>query len=78
MIGILKKLFQKKPKQTTFIYCEKCGNELCSTGSLVSDTYDEKGDNHVLYKCSKCGHKCDYNFDIAPIPIKWSEIRSGA
>lgn len=70
----LSRIGSYKIKQTTFIYCEKCGFELVSSDSLVSDTYDDKGDNHVLYKCKQCSHECDYNFDIAPIPIKWSEI----
>ena len=68
--------FNKKPEQYTFIYCEKCDNELCSSDSFVSDTYDDEGNNHVLYRCSKCNHECDYNFDIAPVPIKWSELKS--
>lgn len=66
---------QIKRKQTLFIRCEKCGNELCASNSFVSDSYDKNGDNHVIYCCSNCGHKKDYNFDIAPIPIKWSELR---
>jgi len=74
MIGMLSGIFHAKSRQTTFIHCEKCGNELCSSGSFVSDTYDENCDNHVLYRCSRCGHECDYNFDIAPLPIKWSEL----
>jgi hypothetical protein len=64
---------KRKPKQSTFIYCG-CGNELCSSGSFISDTYDERGDNHVRYKCSTCGEETDYNFDIAPVPISWAEI----
>ena len=63
-------------KQTTFIKCEKCGNELCGSNSFVSDTYDENNDNHVLYKCSKCGYECDYNFDVFPIPVKWTDLNN--
>ncbi|MFW6219612.1 MAG: hypothetical protein ACOC33_02085 [bacterium] len=48
---------------------------LCSDGSFISDTYDEHGDNHVLYKCKKCGTESDFNFDIAPIPINWNDLR---
>lgn len=64
----------EEPEQITFIYC-KCGNEMCSDGSFISDTYDDNGDNHVLYKCKKCGKETDYNFDIAPVPISWEEIK---
>lgn len=67
--------FRKKPSQVTFIYCSKCGNEMCSDGSFISDTYDENDDNHVRYKCKKCGEKYDYNFDIAVVPISWDQLR---
>jgi transcription elongation factor Elf1 len=67
-------LFRREPIQHTFINCELCGYELVSSDSLLSDTYDENGNNHVVYKCKHCEHECDYNFDIAPVPIKWSEI----
>ena len=69
MINWLLKLWNK---QKTFIYCE-CGNEMCSDGSFISDTYDEN-DNHVKYKCQKCGMEYDYNFDITPVPIDWKII----
>lgn len=72
LLKILKKLLKSKKPQVTFIYCT-CGNELCSS-SFVSDSYDERGDNHVLYKCSKCGKKSDFNFDIAPVPINWADL----
>jgi len=65
---------EKKKKQYTFIRCNKCGNEMCSDESFVSDTTDEKGDSHVKYKCQQCGKEHDYNFDIAPIPINWEDI----
>jgi hypothetical protein len=75
MIKWIKSFFHKKDKeQMTFVYC-KCGNEMCSDNSFVSDTYDEKGDNHVKYKCEKCGCESDFNFDIAPCPISWEELR---
>lgn len=63
-----------KIEQKTFIYCV-CGNELCSDGSFISDSYDENDDNHVLYKCKKCGTESDFNFDIAPCPINWKELQ---
>ena len=57
-----------KQEQHTFVYCS-CGNEMCSDGSFVSDTYEEDG-NHVRYKCAVCKEESDWNFDIAPVPIK--------
>lgn len=62
-------------KQNTFIYCT-CGNEMCSDSSFVSDTYDVNCDNHVKYKCEKCGDNHDYNFDIAPVPLNWNSLKS--
>lgn len=50
--------------QRTFVWCS-CGNELCSSESLVSDTW-EYG---VHYKCSSCGENQWYNFD-APVPYR--------
>ena len=46
-----------KKEQTTFIYC-KCGNEMCSDNSFISDTYDDNNNNHVKYKCEKCDGRC--------------------
>jgi transcription elongation factor Elf1 len=68
--------FFKSPStpQTTFINCRQCNNELCSSDSFISDTYDDNNDNHVLYKCSNCGLDADYNFDIAPVPINWLDL----
>lgn len=54
-------------KQTTFCWCE-CGNELCSSDSLVKDT------DFVYYKCSNCGIESKWNFD-APCPIKLSTYK---
>ena len=74
ILGFLKNVFGiNKRVQTTYIYC-KCGNEMCSDGSFISDTIDQDGENHVRYKCRKCGLKADYNFDIAPVPINWDEL----
>lgn len=73
ILGSIKHYFTRTDK-CTLIWC-KCGNELCSSDSFVSDTYDEKDENHVIYICTKCGRKHDYNFDIAPIPLSWREIR---
>ena len=71
VIDLLKPLFAYKPrqpKQTTFCYCS-CGNELCSSGSFVSDTYDERGRNDVHYRCSQCGREHHFDFD-APVPLR--------
>ena len=67
---------QKGGAQTTWVYCPKCKSDLCSTDSFISDTYDIHGDNHVLYKCTNCGTKSDWNFDVAPVPISW-EVLNG-
>lgn len=75
IIQWLKNLWKLKVVQRTFIYCD-CGNELIDSKSFVSDTYDENDNNHVIYKCSQCGLEHDYNFDIAPVPINWLELRS--
>lgn len=63
-----------RPKPRTSIKCERCDNELCSSDSFISDNYDEDGNNHVIYRCARCGLECDYTFDAAPVPIKWSEL----
>lgn len=73
IIQWLKNLWKHEPIQRTFVYCD-CGNELIASKSFVSDTYDENGDNHVLYKCTQCGREHDWNFDIAPVPINWLKL----
>lgn len=52
-------------KQTLFLKCRKCGNELISSGSFVSD--DEYG---VKYKCTDCSTESVWNFDLFPIPVE--------
>lgn len=74
MFGLFKKKTTPK-KQSTLVYCD-CGNELVSSNSFVSDELDENGDNHVKYKCTKCGLESDFNFDIAPVPINWKTLKS--
>lgn len=64
---------KKEPTQRTFLYCG-CGNELISSKSFISDT-GEGSENHVLFKCKKCGKDLDFNFDIALVPIKWEDLR---
>ena len=55
----------KKPKQTFFLYCPRCDNELCSSKSFVSDT--EEG---VKYQCSACDLVSLWNFDLIPGAIR--------
>ena len=52
-------------KQTFFLYCPKCNNELCSSNSFISDTEDG-----VNYVCSKCGHASSWNFDMGPFALE--------
>jgi hypothetical protein len=54
-----------------FLYCD-CGNELMASNSFVSDSYDKDWNNHVLFKCSKCGKELDFDFDV-PVPLRWAE-----
>lgn len=58
------KLFKKKRKQSTFIYCMECKNELVSNDSFISDD-----DGIVTYKCSKCGRVGRYDFIHYPVPL---------
>ena len=60
ILANLKRMFGKK--QTTFIYCPNCNNELIRNGNLIKDT------DLVYYKCSKCGVNSKWLFD-APTPI---------
>lgn len=57
-------LFKKKKRQTTFIYCMKCNNELVSSDSFVKD---ENG--IVTYKCDRCGNVAQYDFIHYPVPL---------
>ena len=62
---MFKNLFKKlkKPKQTCFVYCPKCKNELISSGSFVEDN-----DGIVKYKCSGCGNGSFFVFIHYPVP----------
>lgn len=53
---------KKKNKQTTFVYCPNCDNELISSDSFVKD------EDFVYYKCSECDIESIWDFD-APAPI---------
>ena len=60
-----------KRKQTTFIYCPKCNNELIKNGNFIKDT------DLVYYKCSKCRKESKWDFD-APTPILIEEEKNNA
>jgi len=64
LIESIKRFFVPKSKQTTFVYCPTCRNEL--TGERSSYVYDEN--YHVLYKCFDCGTFSLWDFD-APVPL---------
>lgn len=59
----------RQEEQLLYLYC-RCGEELITSGSFISDTYEEDG-NHVRYVCTACGAHSDYDFDH-PIPIRRS------
>lgn len=61
ILANLERMFGKK-KQTTFIYCPNCNNELIKNGNLIADT------DLVYYQCSRCGTYSKWLFD-APTPI---------
>lgn len=60
-----------KREQTTFCYCENCGNELVASGSFFEDT------DLVRYVCSRCGLLTEWLFD-APVPLLISSFRPTA
>ena len=53
----------KKRKQTCFVYCPRCKNELVSSNSFVEDK-----DGIVKYKCDKCGNVSFWDFAYYPVP----------
>lgn len=66
MIGIFDLVdgtVRKKPKQTCFVYCPRCRNELVSSNSFVEDK-----DGIVKYKCDKCGNISFFDFIHYPVP----------
>ena len=50
-------------KQTCFVYCPRCHNELVSSESFVEDH-----DGIVEYKCDKCGEVSFWDFAHYPVP----------
>lgn len=68
-IRCLKKAWEHR-NQTTWAFCPKCGQDLCSTDSFVSDVGDGSK-NIVTYVCSRCKTESLWNFDcIAPLLIE--------
>ena len=55
----------RKPKQTCFIYCPNCENELISSDSFIEDR-----DGLVKYRCTKCGRVSFWDFIHYPAPIR--------
>jgi hypothetical protein len=68
LLGTIRAQLFGKPKEFNSVYCS-CGNDLVTDGSFVSDTIEPDG-NHVRYCCAKCGIESDWDFDIAPVPLK--------
>jgi transcription elongation factor Elf1 len=55
---------KRKPIQRTFCYCPNCDHEMIGDKlSFVEDT------DLVRFKCSKCGNKSEWNFDITPVAL---------
>lgn len=70
----IEKAKQKRDKDLSkytscLVYCD-CDNELTSSKSFISDE-GEQGNNVVTYKCSHCGQESKWNFDLAPVPLKY-------
>jgi len=63
----LKKIFKKRLKEYTFIFCS-CGNEMTSDSSFVGDDHDENGNDYVKFKCEQCGKES--NVALAPIDLE--------
>lgn len=54
---------RRKPKQTCFVYCPMCQNELVSSDSFVEDK-----DGIIKYKCDNCGNVSFWDFAHYPVP----------
>ena len=74
VIGILLAIFiiqtvyvyikaRRPPKQTCFVYCPNCHNELVSSNSFVEDH-----DGIVEYKRDMCGWVSFWDFAHYPVP----------
>lgn len=68
MFKFLKKLFTKTRFEKVIAscgcvcYCPKCKD-------ILNDQADCTDTDLVRYTCNTCGHKSNWNFDIAPLPI---------
>jgi len=64
--------FKRKKKQTTYLFCPQCDNELVSSNSYR--TQIEKPNTCIwVFECSKCNHKSYWRPDIAPVVILCNE-----
>lgn len=71
MIKFIKRIFNSwKYKQTCFIYCHKCGNELIASNSWQF-TLD---DGTEYYQCTHCGEESIWDFDLFPCPVRRIEL----
>lgn len=70
MLKFLRSLFTWTPKQYTFCYCPKCGNELCGSRDYLDKTsyVDHFSDNTVHYICVMCENESRWDLDT-PFPI---------
>lgn len=60
--------FKKKTKQTLWVFCPGCKNDLCSNGSFKKDT------DYVYYKCTVCQRESKWDFDtFGPMPVEVDE-----
>ena len=41
ILALFKQAIKTQKSQSTFIYCENCNNELYSSNSFISDSYDQ-------------------------------------
>lgn len=64
-MGFIKRIINKfkTRKQTCFVYCPMCRNELISSNSFVQDI-----DGIVKYKCDICGNISFWDFIHYPVP----------
>lgn len=60
------KLFTRKPKQVTWVYCPNCKVDLCSAPHVAF--VDPDADGLVRYAC-QCGEVSQWDFDLAPAPV---------
>lgn len=60
---MISRLFKRKPKQSTWVYCPGCKKDLVSSkNALLSDT------DRVRYYCLDCYTVSEWDFDF-PAPL---------